>query len=112
MSILFMEKLLAKVDVELDIGKNGQETIYKLDQQPYDVVLMDLHMPVMNGIEAAQYIRNMENTAKSRIHIVALTASVSDDIIANIKELGFDDYLGKPFRPNDLHRKLEKVLNK
>ena len=112
MSILFMEKLLAKWDVDLDIGKNGQETIYKLEQQPYDVVLMDLHMPVMNGIEAAQYIRNMENTAKSRIHIVALTASVSDDIIANIKELGFDDYLGKPFRPNDLHRKLEKVLNK
>lgn len=112
MSILFMEKLLAKWDVELDIGKNGKETIDKLEQRPYDVVLMDLHMPVMDGIAAAQHIRNMNDPAKSNIHIVALTASVSDDIIANIRELGFDDYLGKPFRPNDLHRKLEKVLNK
>ncbi len=109
MSILFMEKLLAKWNVKLDISKNGRETIDKLISQPYDVILMDLHMPIMNGIDATQYIRNMEDPTKSSVYIIALTASVSSDIITNIKKLGFDDYLGKPFRPNDLHRKLAKA---
>jgi Signal transduction histidine kinase len=110
MSVVFMRKLFAKWDVDPDIAKNGQEAIEKLTQQTYDVVLMDLHMPVMNGIEATQYIRSQEDPLKCRTYILALTASVSDDIIANIKSLGFDDYLGKPFRPNDLHHKLKKVL--
>jgi len=112
MSVLFMRKLFAKWEIEPDIAMNGQETIDKLDQEAYDVILMDLHMPVMNGIEATQHIRSMENPLKSKVYILALTASVSDDIIANIKALGFDDYLGKPFRPNDLHHKLEKILRK
>ncbi len=112
MSILFMKKLFAKWEIEPDTAANGQETIDKLEQQTYDVILMDLHMPVMNGIEATEYIRSLHDPSKSQVHILALTASVSDDIIANIKSLGFDDYLGKPFRPNDLHHKLEKILRK
>ncbi len=110
MSIIFMEKLLAKWNVDFEVAKNGQEAIQKLDQLTFDVILMDLHMPIMNGLEAAQYIRTMEDPIKSRIHILALTASVSDDIIASIEQWGFNDYLGKPFRPNDLHHKLEKIL--
>lgn len=112
MSVIFMRKLFAKWDIEPDIATNGQETIDKLNQQTYDVVLMDLHMPVMNGIEATQHVRSLQDPLKSRVYILALTASVSDEIIANIKSLGFDDYLGKPFRPNDLHHKLEKILRK
>jgi len=112
MSILFMKKLFAKWEVEPDVAANGQETIDKLAQQNYDVILMDLHMPVMNGIEATEYIRSLQDPLKSQVYILALTASVSDDIIANIKSLGFDDYLGKPFRPNDLHHKLDKIRRK
>ncbi|WP_257666659.1 ATP-binding protein [Parapedobacter tibetensis] len=111
MSIVFMQKLLFKWQVSPDIAKNGQEVIDKLEQRVYDVVLMDLHMPVMNGIDATKYIRTMDDPNKSHVYILALTASVSDDIITGITQLGFDDYLGKPFRPNDLHHKLENVLN-
>ncbi len=111
MSIIFMKKLLAKWNVELDVATNGQDAIDKLKANPYDVILMDLHMPVLNGIDATQQIRLLDDPNKARIHILALTASVSDEIIANITHWGFDDYLGKPFRPNDLHRKLETALN-
>src|SRR5690606_28943156 len=98
MSILFMQRLLAKWDNEPDIARDGQEALEKLILHTYDVILMDLHMPVMNGIEATQRVRSLEDPSKSNVNIIALTASVSDDIIANIRSLGFDDYLGKPFR--------------
>lgn len=111
MSIIFMKKLLAKWNVEPDVAINGQEAIDKLNSKPYDVILMDLHMPVLNGIDATQQIRTLDDPSKSGVHILALTASVSDEIIANITQWGFDDYLGKPFRPNDLHRKLETAMN-
>lgn len=109
MSVTFMEKLLAKWDIVVDIAKNGQEAVEKTTISNYDVILMDLHMPVMNGIEATARIRALHDSAKSNVYILALTASVSDDIIANIRDLGFNDYLGKPFRPNDLHHKLEQA---
>lgn len=110
MSIVFMRKLFAKWEVEPDVATNGKETVDKFEQKSYDVILMDLHMPVMNGIEATQYIRSLADSSKSQVYILALTASVSDEIIANIRSLGFNDYLGKPFRPNDLHHKLEKIF--
>ncbi len=111
MSVVFMKKLFAKWEIDLDIALNGQEAVDMAKKQVYDVILMDLHMPVMNGIDATGQIRSME-TPGCQTYILALTASVSDDVIANIRLFGFDDYLGKPFRPNDLHHKLEKVLRK
>jgi len=112
MSVIFMQKLLAKWEIEPEIAQNGQDAIDNLKRQDFDVILMDIHMPVMNGIEATESIRSLQAPAKAGVYILALTASVSDDIIANIQSLGFDDYLGKPFRPNDLHHKLEQILQK
>ena len=109
MNILFMRKLLSNWNINTAIAENGQEVIDRLNEDDYDVILMDLHMPVMNGLEATKKIRKLKDLRKSRIHIIALTASVSAEAEALIKECGMNDYLIKPFHPDDLRSKLENV---
>src|SRR5690554_2230187 len=108
MSVLFMKQLLAKWDLEPEIAFDGEEAIEFFRQgRQFDVILMDIHMPRVNGLEAVEFIRHWERENGGRAHIIALTASVSDKIISELNTYGFDDYLGKPFNPNDLQHKLE-----
>lgn len=113
MSVLFMKQLLAKWCLEPDIAFDGEEAIEFFRQgQQYDVILMDIHMPRVNGLEAVEFIRRWEQEHGGNAYIIALTASVSDKIISELNTYGFDDYLGKPFNPNDLQHKLEQAENK
>ncbi len=113
MSVLFMKQLLAKWDLEPEIAFDGEEAIDLIRKgHRFDVILMDIHMPRVNGLEAVEFIREWESQHGGRAHIIALTASVSDKIISELNTYGFDDYLGKPFNPNDLQHKLEQAENK
>ncbi len=113
MSVLFMKQLLAKWDLEPEIAFDGEEAIDLIRKgHRFDVILMDIHMPRVNGLEAVAFIREWESQHGGRAHIIALTASVSDKIISELNTYGFDDYLGKPFNPNDLQHKLEQAENK
>jgi CheY-like chemotaxis protein len=67
---------------------------------------MDLHMPVLDGYEAAAFIRSLDNPAKANVHIIALTASVAHNIYEKVQEAGMNDYLTKPFQPATLYQKL------
>lgn len=108
MSVLFMKQLLAKWKITPEIAFDGQEVIdFYQSGKSFDVILMDIHMPRVNGFDAVAFIRNLEQKHGGKAHIIALTASVSDEIISELTENGFDDYLGKPFNPNDLQHKLE-----
>ncbi|HCN83485.1 MAG TPA: hybrid sensor histidine kinase/response regulator, partial [Sphingobacteriaceae bacterium] len=73
-----------------------------------DVILMDIHMPVMDGYEATHKIRSLANPEKASICIIALTASVSN-LERRIKEVGMDDYIYKPFNSKELFSKLKKI---
>lgn len=115
MSVLFMRQLLAKWDLDPEIVFDGDEAVDLVRTgHQFDVILMDIHMPRMNGLEAVELIRDWErhNGEGVRAYIIALTASVSDQIINKLGALGFDDYLGKPFNPNDLKHKLEIAASK
>ncbi len=107
-NMVFMKKLLSNWDVHLEIVKDGQKVIEALSKQDFDVILMDIHMPVMDGYTATQKIRNMEDPKKANIHIIALTASSSSEM-ENIKEKGMDDYLTKPFPVQTLKEKLNNI---
>ncbi len=91
---------------------NGQEVIDILKDNDIDIILMDLHMPVMDGFEATQFIRNNFTGKKQHIPIIAITAAA----IASEKEIcmesGMDDYLSKPFKPNELFEKIIFYLQK
>ena len=109
MSVIFMKKLLSKWKADYAIVGDGQQVLEMITRNTYDVILMDMHMPVMNGYEATSLIRQMSDRLKSATPIIALTASVSDKTVSKFKEHGMTDYLSKPFRPDELHYRLAKI---
>jgi len=98
-------KILKKWKVQLDIANDGLEAIEKMKVKDYDVVLMDIHMPNMDGYDATEAIRAMEGR-KGNTPIIALTASAFSTVAEKAKAIGMDDHLGKPFKPDELFDKI------
>ncbi len=91
--------------VTVDIAENGLIGAQKQKEVGYDIILMDIQMPVMNGIDAAKKIRTF-----SQIPIIALTANASKQEADRCISVGINDYLGKPFKPTDLYAKIMTML--
>jgi PAS domain S-box-containing protein len=101
-------KFLNKWGVELDYAINGDFALEKIASQAYQIVLMDLQMPVKDGYETAQAIRQLEGDYFKSVPIVALTASAMSDVKAKVVAAGMDDYISKPFNPSDLYHKIAR----
>jgi len=99
-------ELLEKINVKVDIANNGEVAVQKALKIPYDLILMDLHMPVMDGLQATKEIR--KHTTK--LPIVALTADAMDDTKILCKKIGFDDIITKPIDPDLLYDVLNKWM--
>lgn len=106
---LLMKTLLDDFGFARDIAENGKIAIEKLKENDYDIILMDLQMPEMNGFEATEYIRN---TMKSKIPIIALTADVTTVDLAKCKAVGMNDYIAKPIDERLLYSKIVGILKK
>jgi signal transduction histidine kinase/CheY-like chemotaxis protein len=106
MNIFFMKQLFKRWNITADIAENGEEVIALLEDKHYDVILMDMHMPILDGMEAAKRIRQGADPVKANTYIIALTASVSDHIQTRIKDYGMNDYLPKPFQLEELRERL------
>ena len=106
---LLMKTLLDDFGFDRDIAANGKIAIEKLKSRSYDIVLMDLHMPEMNGFEATEYIRD---TLKLNIPIIALTADVTTVDLAKCKAVGMNDYIAKPIDERVLYRKIVALVKK
>jgi len=105
---LLMKITLDDFKFKYDIADNGKIAIEKLQTETYDIILMDLQMPIMNGFEATEYIRN---TMKSKIPIIALTADVTTVDVEKCKAVGMNDYVSKPLDQQILHTKIIELLN-
>ncbi|RFZ83214.1 response regulator [Mucilaginibacter terrenus] len=103
---LLINKLLSKWEVTAVVTRNGQEAVEQVSSHTFDGVLMDLHMPVMDGYNAALAIRAMSDPIKAGLPIIALTASVAINVYDKINAAGMNDYLSKPFQPAALYQKL------
>ncbi|MEM8965025.1 MAG: response regulator [Bacteroidota bacterium] len=91
----------------LDTAENGEEALEKVQQHSYDVILMDLQMPVMDGYKATENIRDWErHHGKQPIPIIALTASATLATREKVVSLGMNDFLTKPFDPKELYARL------
>ncbi len=106
---LLMKTILSDFGFELDIASNGKIALEKLQTNTYDIILMDLQMPEMNGFEATEYIRNKMN---SKIPIIALTADVTTVDLAKCKSVGMNDYLSKPVDDDLLYHKIMEFVQK
>ena len=105
-------KIIQPWNVQLEYAENGQVAVEKVQHQNYDVVLMDLQMPVMDGYKATRTIRSMEKYAKNPVIIIALTASAMLETRQKVDEAGFDDYVSKPFNPDELYLKIKSYIEK
>ena len=106
---LLMKTLLDDFGFERDIADNGKIAIEKLKTKDFDIILMDLQMPEMNGFEATDYIRNVMH---SNIPIIALTADVTTVDLAKCKAVGMNDYIAKPVDERILYSKIIGLIKK
>jgi PAS domain S-box-containing protein len=105
---LLMKTILDDFGFEREIAENGKITVEKTEKSHFDVILMDLQMPEMNGFEATAYIRNV---LKSDIPIIALTADVTTTDLAKCKAVGMNDYISKPVDERVLYTKIINIVN-
>jgi PAS domain S-box-containing protein len=101
-------KFLIGWGITVTHAENGQIALDILAKEDFDLILMDLHMPVMDGIEATRIIRKSENPRISTIPIVALTAAIMSESHDKIEDLKINDYVLKPFKPHDLFERILK----
>ena len=107
MNQMLASTLLKKNNFEIDIANNGIEALEAVQRKEYDIVLMDLHMPEMDGFEATVQIRSSEIKRIMELPIIALTAAATKGEVEKCMESGMTDFISKPYKPGDL---LEKIL--
>jgi CheY-like chemotaxis protein len=95
---------------KIDVAANGLEALNLFKSNDYDLILMDIMMPVMDGIEATKKIRELESTTNDRIPIIAITANALSGDRDNCLAAGVDDYLSKPFSVEVLINKMTALL--
>ena len=106
---LLIKKIFSNWNNYPEIASNGYDALEKLKTGVFDVILMDIHMPVLDGYATSKLIRDLPDISKSGIPIIALTASVSNDLYLKIQEAGMNDYINKPFNSDDLYKKLKAI---
>lgn len=110
---LLMVKLFAEnTNYSLDIVKDGERALLMLDRYNYDVVLMDLTMPKMDGFDAADQIRKHQNKKLRKIPIIATTARTREEDLEQCKEVGINEVLVKPIDKDKLFQVVDKYVQK
>lgn len=105
------QKHLHKFGFSTHIVSNGQEALQALEEQDFDLILMDINMPIMDGMETTRRIRQSKSKYQ-HISILGWTASILSDETQRIQEVGMDDFVSKPFNPKELYGKIINLSTK
>jgi PAS domain S-box-containing protein len=97
---------------QVSVAENGKEAIAAVEREQFDLVLMDVQMPVMDGLEATQVIRDRERQSGRHVPIIAMTAQAMSGDRERCLEAGMDAYLSKPVRAARLHEAIESIMTK
>jgi len=108
----FAEAVLKKLKYKIDFATNGKIGVEKFLENNYDLILMDIQMPLMNGLEVTKKIREIENqiAAEEPVIIIAVTAFALEHDRAACIAAGMNDYLTKPYKPKDLINTIQKYF--
>ncbi len=107
MNVMVLQKVLEQFRIETDVADNGMVALDKVEEEDYDLVFMDIHMPEMDGFEATRVIRKKNRD----LIIIGLSANVTREAIDEAKEVGMQDYLTKPFSRDKLLALLQRFLH-
>lgn len=102
------KKILEIQNFKITSVKNGKEVLNAMEEQDYDLILMDINMPKMDGMECAKVIRNMTDPIKSSIPILAITGNAKNYSIQDFKEVGINEYIPKPLNFDLLVNKVKE----
>lgn len=107
---LLAKQLLTKNNFDVDAVENGETALLLTLEKQYDLILMDLKLPNLDGFDVAKIIRALRNN-NALIPILALTSSTKDEVMEQMKEAGLTDYIGKPFDASEVLEKIQHYLN-
>lgn len=107
-NVMVLQKTLIRWGLVADVAANGQLALEALVDKPYDLIFMDINMPVMSGFEASKQIRELSDSQKNKVYIIALTASIGMSLEEHPELRYLDDFLLKPFSVEQLKTKLEQ----
>lgn len=108
---LVLDALLASLGHDATFAVDGAEALQRAAQKTWDAVLMDLHMPVMDGFASAQAIRRLDDPARARVPIIAVTADVVTETRERCREAGITEFLTKPVDTRELQECLERLTS-
>lgn len=110
--LLAIEFLTSKIDnVQIDIAENGQIALDRIAEASYDFILMDVKMPVMDGLETTRNIRNHADFVTRKLPIVGLTANALPEELEECRIAGMDRWVTKPINEDELMQAISAVLN-
>jgi PAS domain S-box-containing protein len=110
---IMIKKFLTKWEVgNVEFANNGVEAMEIFGEKEFNLILLDLQMPEMDGFEVARAVRNHQVEAKRNTPIIALTASSLIEVKDQLEEVGMDDYIPKPFNPDNLYARIIKYIQK
>lgn len=108
---VLMKQVLKRIDIDCDIASDGQEAIQRMQQQRYDLVLMDLHMPRLDGLSSVKLTRSGEaEVIDATVPILGLTADAFQEVHDNMLAKGFTDTLRKPIDLDQVYAKITSLL--
>jgi two-component system, cell cycle response regulator DivK len=105
------KKILSLQNYDITAVKNGSQVLEKLNSEKFDLVLLDIHMPVMNGMECAQAIRKLPADKNGAIPIIAITGNANNYSEVDFKNAGINEFIPKPLNYDFLVEKVNQYLN-
>lgn len=105
------KKILSLQQYDITVVKNGAQVLTKLSAEQYDLVLLDIHMPVMNGMECAEEIRKMPKSQNGDIPIIAITGNANNYSQTDFEKVGINEFIPKPLNYDFLVEKVNSYLN-
>ena len=107
---MLVRKVLQKAGCNVDFASNGLQALERVKMKQYDVILMDIQMPEMDGFETTRHIRTQFQPPVSEVPIIAMTAHAFGSDVTKCLAVGMNDYISKPFKVDDLYQKLLKFI--
>lgn len=107
---MLLSTMMKKWGVHITESKTGEEVLEEVKNQAYDMVLLDIRMPGLDGINTCARIRQMKDEQKAGVPVIALTAVTSDEDRERCKQAGMNDFLAKPFKEKELYQRITAVL--
>ena len=105
------KNVLAFENYQRKAARNGKQVLALLEKEDFDLVLMDISMPVMDGVDCLQQIRKLQDPLKSKIPVIAISGNIRNYTPEEFRKLGFDDFIQKPLDYDKVLATVKKFLS-